>query len=85
MGIGSCVIAFLFMTYASANLPFAVYASTCTLNTVVSILSGVLLLHEVFRPVQAVGTAVILLGVIGVSMSYDKKDESGNKFHLEKK
>lgn len=85
MGIGSCVIAFLFMTYASANLPFAVYASTCTLNTVVSILSGVLLLHEVFRPVQVVGTAVILLGVIGVSMSYDKKDESGNKFHLEKK
>ena len=85
MGIASCVIAFLFMTYASANLPFPVYASTCTLNTVVSILSGVFLLHEVFKPLQIVGTAVILIGVIGVSMSYDKSDEKGNRFHLKEK
>lgn len=82
MGIGSCVIAFLSMTYASANLPFAVYASTCTLSTVVAIIAGVLLLHEPFSPMQAAGTAVILAGIIGISLSYDKKDESGNKFHL---
>ena len=36
-------IAFLSMTYASANLPFAVYASTCTLSTVIAIISGVVL------------------------------------------
>ena len=63
MGIGSCVIAFLSMTYASANLPFAVYASTCTLSTVVAIISGIFLLHETFTAVQAVGTAVILVGI----------------------
>lgn len=85
MGIASCVIAFLSMTYASANLPFAVYASTCTLSTVIAIISGVFLLHETFKPMQAAGTAVILLGIIGISLSYDKKDETGNKFHLEKK
>ena len=85
MGIASCVLAFLFMTYASANLPFAVYASTCTLSTVIAILSGVFLLHETFMPMQAAGTIVILAGIIGISLSYDKKDEEGNKFHLERK
>ena len=85
MGIASCVIAFLSMTYASANLPFAVYASTCTLSTVVAILSGVFLLHETFKPLQVVGTAVILAGIIGISLSYDKKDESGNRFQLKTK
>ena len=78
MGIGSCVIAFLSMTYASANLPFAVYASTCTLSTVVAIISGIFLLHETFTAVQAVGTAVILVGIVGISLSYDKKDAEGN-------
>lgn len=85
MGIASCVVAFLFMTYASANLPFAVYASTCTLSTVIAIVSGVFLLHEVFRPVQAAGTAVILVGIVGISLSYDKKDTDANKFHLKEK
>ena len=85
MGIGSCVIAFLSMTYASANLPFAVYASTCTLSTVVAIISGIFLLHETFTAVQAVGTAVILVGIVGISLSYDKKDAEGNRYHLEEK
>lgn len=80
MGIASCVVAFLFMTYASANLPFAVYASTCTLSTVVAVISGVFLLHETFKPVQAAGTAVILAGIIGISLSYDKKDAEGNRY-----
>ena len=85
MGIGSCVIAFLSMTYASANLPFAVYASTCTLSTVVAIISGIFLLHETFTAVQAVGTAVILVGIVGISLSHDKKDAEGNRYHLEEK
>ena len=85
MGIGSRVIAFLSMTYASANLPFAVYASTCTLSTVVAIISGIFLLHETFTAVQAVGTAVILVGIVGISLSYDKKDAEGNRYHLEEK
>lgn len=75
MGIASCVVAFLCMTYASANLPFAVYASTCTMSTVVAIVSGVFLLHEVFRPVQAAGTAIILAGIVGISIPTTKKME----------
>lgn len=84
MGIGSCVAAFLLMTYASANLPFAVYSSTCTMSTVVGILSGVLILHEVFHVEEVIGLIIILIGIIGISLSYDKSDSEGNKFHLKK-
>lgn len=74
MGIGSCVIAFLCMTYAAGNLPIAVSASTGTLNTVVAILVGVFILGETFRPVDVVGTVIILTGIVGISLSYDTKD-----------
>ena len=85
MGIGSCVIAFLLMTYASAHLPFAVYSSTCSISTVVGIVSGVVLLHEVFTPMEVAGAIIILIGVIGISLSYDKNDKNGNRFQLKKK
>lgn len=71
MGIGSCVGAFLLMTYASAHLPVAVFASTCTLGTVVGIVSGVVLLKETFRPTDILGTVIILIGIIGISLSYE--------------
>lgn len=71
MGIGSCVGAFLLMTYASAHLPVAVFASTCTLSTVVGIVSGVVLLKETFQPADIVGTVIILTGIIGISLSYE--------------
>ena len=84
MGIGSCVIGFLLMTYASAHLPFAVYSATCSLSTIMGILGGVVFLQERFTLVEVVGTAVILSGVIGISLSYDTNDKNGNRFHLEK-
>ena len=71
MGIGSCVGAFLLMTYASAHLPVAVFASTCTLGTVVGIVSGGVLLKETFRPADILGTVIILSGIIGISLSYE--------------
>lgn len=83
LGFGAACAAFLLMTYASANLPYAVYSSTCTISTVVGILAGVLLLRETFQVQEIVGTAVILIGVIGVSFSYDKKDANGNRFNLD--
>lgn len=85
LGIGSACIGFLLMTYASANLPYAVYSSTCTLSTVVGIVTGVLILHETFQPQEVIGTAVILAGVIGVSFSYDKNDTSGNRYQKKEK
>lgn len=74
MGIGSCVGAFLLMTYASAHLPVAVFASTCTLSTVVAIVSGVVLLKETFQPADILGTVIILIGIIGISLSYETEN-----------
>jgi drug/metabolite transporter (DMT)-like permease len=80
LGIFAACAAFLLMTYASANLPYAVYSSTCTFSTVVGILAGVLLLKEAFPIQEIIGTAVILAGVIGVSFAYDKDDVQGNRY-----
>ena len=74
MGVGSCVVAFLCMTYALANLPIAVSSSTATLNTVVAILAGVFVLGETFRPIDVIGTVIILAGIIGMSLSYNTSD-----------
>ncbi len=77
--IGTCVAAFLLMNYASANLPFAVYSSTCTLNVVVGILAGVFILGEAFTIHEVVGAVIILSSIIGISFTYDKS-KGGNKF-----
>ena len=82
MGICSCVIAFLCMTYATGRLPIAVSASTGTLNTVIAIIAGVLILGEELRAADIVGAAVIMAGIIGMSLSYDSKDASGNRFKV---
>ncbi|MCL2058099.1 MAG: DMT family transporter [Oscillospiraceae bacterium] len=80
MGICSCVVAFLCMTYAVGRLPIAVSASTSTLNTVVAILAGVFILGESLRAADVVGAAVILGGIVGMGMSYDKADTAGNRY-----
>ncbi|MCI6850086.1 MAG: DMT family transporter [Clostridiales bacterium] len=85
MGIGSCVAAFLLMTYASANLPFAVFASTSTLSNIVGILSGVFLLHEAVSAQDMIGMAVVLTGIIGISLSYNRADTEGNRFQKRRK
>ena len=81
MGIGSCVIGFVCMTYASANLPIAVSSTVSMLNTPITIAVGALILHEQLRPVDVIGAIVILVGLIGMSMSYDRN--KSNKLVLE--
>ncbi|MDR3191770.1 MAG: DMT family transporter [Treponema sp.] len=76
MGICSCVFAFLLMTYASANLPIAVFSSTSNFGTVVSISAGVLILHENFRVLHIVALVIIMTGIIGMSLSYDKRADN---------
>lgn len=77
MGIGSCVLAFLFLNYSIAHLPIAVSNSTATLSTVISILAGVFILHEPFRPVDLLGVCLILGGVFGLSFYYLRSARSG--------
>ncbi|MDL2248547.1 DMT family transporter [Tyzzerella sp. OttesenSCG-928-J15] len=79
MGIFSCVIAFLCMTYASGHLPIAVSSATGTFSTVITLLVGVFILGEELKPIDIVGIIIILIGIVGVSLSYDKNDEKGNQ------
>jgi drug/metabolite transporter (DMT)-like permease len=70
MGIVTCVFAFLLLNYAAAKLPAAVFAATSTLYTVVSIIAGVLLLGEPLRLIDLIGGAIIIIGMIGATVSH---------------
>ena len=85
MGIGSCVIAFLCMTYAYGHLPIAVSSATGTLNTVISLVVGVFILNEQLRPVDIVGIVIIMTGILGASLSYNKDDEKANTISIEER
>ena len=71
MGILSCVVAFLCMAYATANLPITVSTSLTKVASVITILVGIFILNEAFRVIDIVGTTIVLLGVIGMSLSYN--------------
>ena len=84
MGILSCVVAFLCMTYATGHLPIAVSSATGTFSTVISLLVGVFILKEKLRPIDIIGIAIILTGILGASLSYNKNDTKGNTLSAEK-
>ena len=71
MGVLSAVVGFLCLTYAAGHLPIAVSSSTSMLNSVISVLVGIFILNEVFRPVDIIGTAITFLGILGMSLSYN--------------
>jgi len=69
MGVCSCVIAFCFTAYSSSLLSLSSYAVLNNISTVVAILSGVVVLREHVTPLDLIGTAIILCGVIGANLS----------------
>ena len=71
MGIVSSVIAFLCLTYAAGRLPIAVSSSTSMINSIISVLVGIFILKEAFRPIDVIGTIITFLGLIGMSLSYN--------------
>ena len=71
MGIMSAVVAFLLLTYAAGHLPIAVSSSTSMINSVITVLVGIFVLKEVFRPIDIIGTVITFLGLIGMSLSYN--------------
>ena len=83
MGIMSCVVAFLFFTYAAGRLPIAVANSTGMAGTIITVSVGVFVLHEKFRLIDVVGTAVILFGIVGVVLNYDA--HVSNRYNLRNK
>ena len=64
----SSVTAYMLMNYALTYLSIAKSIIFACMATVISIFAGVLILHEPFTLLQAIGSVIIILGVAGVSL-----------------
>lgn len=73
LGLLSSVLAFLLMNYANTHLPVAKTTVFANVTTVVSVLAGVIFLHEPFSVISAVATVMIIIGVWGVQRLQVKK------------
>ena len=77
LSVFSSVLAFLALNYGSYHIPVSQASIFANLTTVISIVAGVVILHERFTVPQMVGAAVILASVY-ISNVADAK-EKGNK------
>jgi drug/metabolite transporter (DMT)-like permease len=77
LSVFSSVLAFLTLNYGSYHIPVSQASIFANLTTVISIVAGVVILHERFTVPQMVGAAVILASVY-ISNVADAK-EKGNK------
>ena len=69
VGIGCSIMAFFLSNVAIRKIGVNRMASFAGLSTVISILAGVIFLHEAFTPWQIVGAVVILVGVYIANLS----------------
>ncbi|MBQ2818033.1 MAG: DMT family transporter [Clostridia bacterium] len=67
LGIACSVIAYLLGNYSLARLPVARNATFNCIQTVVSVLSGVIIMHDPFSITSGIAVILILLGVWGVN------------------
>lgn len=67
LGVLSSVIAFLLINFTLSKIEASKSAVFSNLSTIVSIVAGVLILHEKFRYYHIVGSIMILIGVWGTS------------------
>ncbi|MGK0467042.1 DMT family transporter [Clostridium sp.] len=67
LGILSSVIAFLLMNFTLSKLEASKSAIFANLATIVSIIAGVVLLHESFKLYHVIGSILILIGVFGTN------------------
>ncbi len=70
LSVASTVCAMFMSNYATANLPITVSSALSTITPVMSVILGVVLLKEPFGINDIIGTIIILLGVLGITMAY---------------
>lgn len=66
LAVGASVLGYLLFNYAVSNAPMANVISLCNLTTVLSVIAGVLILHEPFSLLSGVAIAAVLVGIWGV-------------------
>lgn len=74
-GIGCSVLAFFLSNVAISKIGVNRTSSFIGVATVVSIIAGVLILHERFSAIQAVGAVIIITGVYIANVKTNKKTE----------
>ena len=79
-GIDCSILAFFMSNVASANIGVNRNASLIGISTVVSIISGVVFMHESFTAYQLVGAIIIIAGVYIANISMLRRNkENGEK------
>lgn len=68
LGLVSSVVAFLLLNYANTYLPVAKTTVFSNATTVVSVIAGVVFLHERLTVQAVISTVMIIIGVLGVQM-----------------
>ncbi len=74
LGAISSVLAFFLMNYANSYLPVSKTTVFSNFTTVVSVISGVLFLHEPFSKKALVAMLLIVIGVCGVQLQKVKTE-----------
>lgn len=73
LGILSSIIAFFLINFTLSKIEASKSAIFANLSTIVSIIAGVVLLHESFKSYHLIGSILILLGVWGTNY-FTRKD-----------
>ncbi len=74
LGIASSVIAFFLINYANTILPVTRTIVFVNVTTLVSVVVGVLYLHEPFSPLTLLALGLIVLGIWGVQQYADRSE-----------
>lgn len=72
LGILSAIVAYILINYAVANLPVSRATIFSSFTTIISVLSGVIIMHDAFGWVSVVAFILILFGVFGVNQFVTK-------------
>ncbi|MBN7772871.1 DMT family transporter [Clostridium aminobutyricum] len=77
LGIACTTVTALFMSYMLANMPAVKATIFGNLSTAISIVAGVVVLNESLKVYHVICTILIIIGVIGVSLTGEKEEENG--------
>jgi drug/metabolite transporter (DMT)-like permease len=76
LGITCTTITAFLMSYMLANMPAVKATIFGNLSTAISIVAGVVVLHEPLRAYHIICTIFIVIGVVGVSLTSEKEAEN---------
>jgi len=78
LGLLSSVVAYYFMNYSLSKMPASKSTVFANLSTIISIFAGVIILNETFYYYHAIGSVMILAGIIGTNYFNPLTNKSNN-------